>query len=94
MPYWTQKKTNRLINTLKRTHNNMNTYGKQVQYHKKKSRSVLSRYHQTHPNAKVSAWEFKKLERQVRKNMNEKHTLRINDAVKTQLTTDCLYESV
>ncbi|BBE21065.1 putative structure protein [Chaetoceros tenuissimus associated DNA virus] len=88
MPYWNQKKTNALIRSFRKPYNNMRSTAKNIQWHKKQSRSILSRYHQTHPQAKVSAWEFKKLEKQVRKNMAEKHTLRINNATKTQAVSN------
>lgn len=63
------------------------TFRKNVQWHKKQSRTALSRYKSKHLNAPVSAYEFKKLERQVRKNIAEKHTLRINDAQISQIGT-------
>lgn len=63
------------------------SYRKNVQWNKKQSRSILSRYQTRNGNAPVTAHQFKKLERQVRKNMEEKHTLRINDAQITQAGT-------
>lgn len=82
MPYWNYKKTRALVNAFK--------YRKTMSpliWHRNKSRSILSRYKATHPQAKVSAWEFKKLEKKVRKNESETHVLRTNDILMTQVGT-------
>ncbi|MBA7589467.1 hypothetical protein ES708_31552 [subsurface metagenome] len=61
------------------------SYSRNVKYHLGKSRSILSPY--KNPAAKITAREFKALERKVKKNEQEVHVLRENDNVKSQTGT-------
>lgn len=54
---------------------------------RRRNQSVLSLAHRRNPLAKVSAWEFKKLERKVRQNQRETHVLRVNDELIDQVGT-------
>lgn len=83
MPYWNQKKTNKLIRALRYPYNRQMSYSRNVKYHLGKSRSILSPY--KNPSSKITAREFKALERKVRKNQQEIHYLRDNDNIKTQI---------
>jgi len=82
MPYWNNKKSRALTRAFQYPYNRQMSYSRNVNLHKKNSRSILSRY--KNPSAKITAREFKALERKVRKNESEIHVLRENDNVKTQ----------
>jgi len=68
-----------------KTRKNQMTYSKNVLWHQKKSRSVLAPY--KNPSAKITAREFKALERKVKRNESEIHVLRENDQLKSQVGT-------
>ena len=76
MPTW---KAYKAYKTLSETRNNQMTWARNVDWHQKKSRSILSRYQKRNPKAAITAYEFKKLERKVNANKNEVHSFRVNN---------------
>lgn len=82
MPYWNNKKTAALRRAFRTPIRNQMTWSKNVSWHQKKSRSILSRHKPS--NATITAREFKALERRVRKNQQEVHSFRVNGGIITQ----------
>ena len=85
MSHWNKQYYHNLRTALQTPYNNQMNYSKKARYHQAKSRSILSRYKS--PSAKITAREFKALERKVKKNEQEVHVLRENDNVKSQVGT-------
>lgn len=86
MPYWNNKKTRALQRAFQYPYRRQMTFSNTSRYHLGKSRSILSRY--KNPAAKVSVREFRALERKVRKNESEIHSIRINGAQKLHLVNN------